>query len=481
MPTDIPQEGAVPDDPSSEDTAPTVVSAADSSSEESAPQTAQKALPKIPRLLIVLLLALGVGIPGGVLGYSFLDLQQAEVKSKGFIEYAQQSTQNPRDLLHGTSDRAEFEVAGDVNATIVGTQELPVRISEGPFSKETSVAITVKDTQPPVITLKAPSLTTEMGSTPKVSDVVTSVADPVDGELKLLKSEPKARGSKPGAEKFYDEGWYLVDFPESVGEAGSYTIGVTACDQHGNKASQTLSLDVTDPLDGVTLEAKTDVLEYSNKSVDPITLVTCSDPKAKVKATNLDISSVGEKKVTYTLSKGKSIHKITHTFTVCDTKKPTITLNATAVSIDNGASFDPFENVKSVTDEVDGDLSRMDSEPAENGGGWFTVKGTYDVNKSGKYFLTVVACDKNGNRVEEEYSLEVKEPTAPATTSMEGTGAPGATSEGQDYVLNTNTHKFHYPSCGHADTIRSYNRQDVHMTREEIVARGYTPCAHCSP
>ena len=52
---------------------------------------------------------------------------------------------------------------------------------------------------------------------------------------------------------------------------------------------------------------------------------------------------------------------------------------------------------------------------------------------------------------------------------------------GRDYVLNTNTNKFHYPSCSHADRIKAHNRQDYCGTREEVISWGYSPCAVCMP
>lgn len=51
----------------------------------------------------------------------------------------------------------------------------------------------------------------------------------------------------------------------------------------------------------------------------------------------------------------------------------------------------------------------------------------------------------------------------------------------QDYVLNTNTKKFHYPTCSSAKDIKSSNRSDYSGTREEIINQGYKPCGRCHP
>ena len=49
------------------------------------------------------------------------------------------------------------------------------------------------------------------------------------------------------------------------------------------------------------------------------------------------------------------------------------------------------------------------------------------------------------------------------------------------YVLNTNTHKFHRPSCSSVKDIKSKNRKDFSGTREEAIAAGYDPCGRCHP
>ena len=50
-----------------------------------------------------------------------------------------------------------------------------------------------------------------------------------------------------------------------------------------------------------------------------------------------------------------------------------------------------------------------------------------------------------------------------------------------DYVLNTNSHKFHYPDCKSAVEMDPANRMDFTGTREEVIAMGYAPCKRCKP
>ena len=49
------------------------------------------------------------------------------------------------------------------------------------------------------------------------------------------------------------------------------------------------------------------------------------------------------------------------------------------------------------------------------------------------------------------------------------------------YVLNTNTQKFHYPSCESVKKIAPQNYATSNNTRDELIAQGYQPCGICSP
>ncbi len=49
------------------------------------------------------------------------------------------------------------------------------------------------------------------------------------------------------------------------------------------------------------------------------------------------------------------------------------------------------------------------------------------------------------------------------------------------YVLNTNSRKFHYPSCNDVKKIAPQNYETFEGTRDEAINAGYSPCGHCNP
>ncbi|MGN0526463.1 MAG: DNA/RNA non-specific endonuclease [Acutalibacteraceae bacterium] len=50
-----------------------------------------------------------------------------------------------------------------------------------------------------------------------------------------------------------------------------------------------------------------------------------------------------------------------------------------------------------------------------------------------------------------------------------------------DYILNTNTKKFHRPECSSVKQMNENNKSKRNCTRDEIIAEGYTPCGRCNP
>ncbi|MGI6220254.1 MAG: hypothetical protein ACOYIP_00025 [Coriobacteriales bacterium] len=249
-------------------------------------------------------------------------------------------------------------------------------------------------------------------------------------------------------------------------------------------------------LEEAEFTATTTVLEYSDKEVDPLSLVECTDEAVEVGTEDtIDLSSVGDQEVAYTLTLGSTTRSQTATFTVRDTKSPTIKLAKDKVEIDQGGSFDPASNVEQVSDPVDGDLQESSEHLGETeddpgnqryyDAGWYAIDGDYDTDAPGTYTLTITACDVHGNRTTKTFELTVAEVAPPEEepAAEEESAARAAVDQPatHDYVLNTNTKKFHYPDCSSVSDMKSSNRWDVEMTRDEVIDMGYVPCKRCNP
>lgn len=67
----------------------------------------------------------------------------------------------------------------------------------------------------------------------------------------------------------------------------------------------------------------------------------------------------------------------------------------------------------------------------------------------------------------------VETPVAEAPAASTGTTAA--------YICNTNTHKFHYPTCSSVGQMKDSNKLEVTCSRDELIGQEYVPCKRCNP
>ena len=49
----------------------------------------------------------------------------------------------------------------------------------------------------------------------------------------------------------------------------------------------------------------------------------------------------------------------------------------------------------------------------------------------------------------------------------------------ESYILNTNTKKFHRPSCSSVKQMKESNKKSSSESRDALIAAGYDPCKKC--
>ena len=78
---------------------------------------------------------------------------------------------------------------------------------------------------------------------------------------------------------------------------------------------------------------------------------------------------------------------------------------------------------------------------------------------------------------------ETPAPQPETDTAVQITPVLSAPQETQQttYVLNTNTMKFHYPTCSSVDDMKEKNKQIYTGSRDEVINMGYVPCKRCNP
>ena len=97
-----------------------------------------------------------------------------------------------------------------------------------------------------------------------------------------------------------------------------------------------------------------------------------------------------------------------------------------------------------------------------------------------KETATTVPCETETSP--ERTSPKQTEPkqTEPKPTEPEQT-EPKQTEPRVNYVANTNTKKFHVPTCSSVTDMKESNKWYFTGTRDELIAQGYEPCKRCKP
>lgn len=90
----------------------------------------------------------------------------------------------------------------------------------------------------------------------------------------------------------------------------------------------------------------------------------------------------------------------------------------------------------------------------------------------------------------------VEQPTEPSATGntsvsnsndtkKDDSGTSSNTTETEkvtaSYILNTNSKKFHYPTCSSVGQMKEANKQEYTGSRDDLIAEGYSPCGRCHP
>ena len=85
----------------------------------------------------------------------------------------------------------------------------------------------------------------------------------------------------------------------------------------------------------------------------------------------------------------------------------------------------------------------------------------------------------DGAQQEEQKTATVTPTPSPEPEKQEP--VTGSEASQADYILNTNTKKFHYPTCSSVNDMKEKNKQEFFGTRDEAISNGYSPCGRCKP
>lgn len=159
-------------------------------------------------------------------------------------------------------------------------------------------------------------------------------------------------------------------------------------------------------------------IEYGTENYNTLDLVSSIDNGEIIDYTKeIDTSIVGVKELKYEINNEDVSKEYKIQVEVKDTKNPIVEFKYKTITLYVGNTYVYKNNVKSVRDEVDGELTYVNKVPETNEHGYYTISTDLNNKKIGTYTVTVTAVDKNENTTVAKYNIKViARPVAKTTT-----------------------------------------------------------------
>ena len=241
----------------------------------------------------------------------------------------------------------------------------------------------------------------------------------------------------------------------------------------------------------------------------------------KVSRDTIDTSKEGGYTITYTIetidslgNKATKDYKKTFTVTNTDEVAPIIKFNKDTIEITAGDTYYPSTNIKSVKDDFDGEIAKVDKKPDESGTAYYVIDASkLDTSKAGEYKVKVTAADKAGNESSKEFTVKVKEKKEESSSdnssnsssnknnsnssssknnsssstknnsssSSSSSSNKGNTSSGSSTKPQQTCRTVHHDATGHYETIVTGQQwvQDSAAWDEQVYAGTITVCNGC--
>ena len=155
---------------------------------------------------------------------------------------------------------------------------------------------------------------------------------------------------------------------------------------------------------------KTPVVEYGSPNYDLNKLINNVDGKIVSVKKDIVTDEIGKQELILIVSKGNISKEIPVSVEIKDSVAPTIVVKEETIVVNQGDSINLVDNVSEVYDDIDGDISFVESSNVtEDLVDYYTVYSDYNYNVPGTYEVIVDAVDKNGNSSSLSYNIVVNE------------------------------------------------------------------------
>ena len=175
-------------------------------------------------------------------------------------------------------------------------------------------------------------------------------------------------------------------------------------------------------------------VEYGSANYDINKLIKKVEGEVVSVKQDIDTKKIGEQEVVVEIKKEDVIREVPFIVNVVDTAAPEIKLKEEKVTITQGDNYDLTNNIESVKDVVDGDVSYL-NEVKEDSIFYYNFSYGEDIDNVGTHEVVVNAKDKSGNATQVKFNLEVKaRPVVAASVGPATYGNAPANAAGGDIV-----------------------------------------------
>lgn len=203
---------------------------------------------------------------------------------------------------------------------------------------------------------------------------------------------------------------------------------------------------------------KTPIVEYGSANYDIDKLIKNVDGTIVSVKQDIVTDSVGVQELILVVSKGNISKEIPVTIEVKDSIGPEIVIENEVIEIEQGTNYDILSNITNVYDDVDGDISYIDSNSvSDDSCNYYTYYSDFNYNVPGEYVVNINAVDKNSNSTSKTFNIVVNKRSVGDTVSSIAYSLVGS-----PYIMGANG-PYGFDCSGFVQYV--YSRLGIYISR----------------
>lgn len=203
---------------------------------------------------------------------------------------------------------------------------------------------------------------------------------------------------------------------------------------------------------------KTPIVEYGSANYDIDKLIKNVDGTIVSVKQDIVTDSVGVQELILVVSKGNISKEIPVSIEVKDSIGPEIVIENDIIEIEQGTNHDILSNITNVYDNIDGDISYIDSNSvSDDSCNYYTYYSDFNYNVPGEYVVNINAVDKNLNSTSKSFKIVVNKRSVGETVSSIAYSLVGS-----PYIMGANG-PYGFDCSGFVQYV--YSRLGIYISR----------------